>query len=187
MTTLEKLEELIYIGFKETDKKWQETLAQLDRLTKDTDRKIGDLSDKWGKFVEGIVAPAAVRLFNERGIVVTGFAQRVKRQHGEEGIEIDILATNGDYAVAIEVKSTLGVEDVKEHLARLQRFPVFFPEYRQHKLIGAVAGINIIEEADKFAYRQGLFIIAQSGETVTILNDTKFQPKIWTVQEAQAG
>lgn len=31
-----------------------------------------------------------------------------------------------------------------------------------------------------------LIIIAQSGETVTILNDKKFRPKIWTVQEAAA-
>jgi len=31
--------------------------------------------------------------------------------------------------------------------------------------------------ADKFAYRQGLFVIAQKGENVKILNDKKFIPK----------
>ena len=37
----------------------------------------------------------------------------------------------------------------------------------------------IAEEADKFAYRQGLFVIAQAGEMVHLLNDEKFQPKHW--------
>jgi hypothetical protein len=42
-----------------------------------------------------------------------------------------------------------------------------------------VAGIEIEEGADKYAYRQGLFVLAQSGESVAILNSADFQPKIW--------
>ena len=197
MTTLEKLEELVYVGFKETDKKWQETDQWLrtmyaesekkfqetreliQQLSKDTEKKIGDLGHKWGTFVENLVAPATLKLFAERGIRVTRVVQHAHDQQGDDGIEIDILATNGDYAVLIEVKSTLGVNDVKDHLERLKKFARFFPEYQQHHIVGAVAGIEIIEEADVFAYRQGLFVIAQSGETVKILNDAKFRPKIW--------
>nr|NCQ71668.1 DUF3782 domain-containing protein [Microcystis aeruginosa W13-16]NCQ80640.1 DUF3782 domain-containing protein [Microcystis aeruginosa W13-15]NCQ86995.1 DUF3782 domain-containing protein [Microcystis aeruginosa W13-18]NCR15023.1 DUF3782 domain-containing protein [Microcystis aeruginosa SX13-11]NCR24393.1 DUF3782 domain-containing protein [Microcystis aeruginosa L111-01]NCR28785.1 DUF3782 domain-containing protein [Microcystis aeruginosa LE13-04]NCR45958.1 DUF3782 domain-containing protein [ len=41
------------------------------------------------------------------------------------------------------------------------------------------AGIEIEEGADKYAYRQGLFVLAQRGENVAILNDTEFQPKTW--------
>ena len=47
------------------------------------------------------------------------------------------------------------------------------------KVIGAVAGIVIDESADKYAYRKGLFVIGQTGETVKILNDEKFEPKVW--------
>ena len=54
-----------------------------------------------------------------------------------------------------------------------------FPEYNDKQLYGAVAGIEIEQGADKYAYRQGLFVLAQSGETVTILNDARFQPKVW--------
>lgn len=68
----------------------------------------------------------------------------------------------------------------KEHITRLGKFAVFFPEYQDRKIIGAVAGIDIVEDADKFADRNGLFVIAQSGETVIILNDEKFQPKVWS-------
>jgi len=36
-----------------------------------------------------------------------------------------------------------------------------------------------VENADRYAYRQGLFVLAQSGETVVILNDAQFQPRAW--------
>ena len=68
---------------------------------------------------------------------------------------------------------------IKEHIERLKVFKKFFPEYSDRKVIGAVAGIVIEEGADKFAYRQGLFVIGQTGETVKILNDKTFKPKIW--------
>jgi len=179
MTTLEKLEELVYVGFKETDKKWQETMARLDKMSKDTDKKIGDITGKWGHFVEGLVAPAVVRLFAERGIVVTDLGRREERQRGDEGIEIDLLAKNGEYVVLIEVKSTLGVDDVNEHLERLEKFTRFFPEYDDLKIVGAVAGIVVPKNVSRFAYQKGLFVIAQSGETVKLLNDAKFMPKVW--------
>ena len=186
MTTLEKLEELVYVGFKETDKKWQETdrkwqetIARLDKLSRDTDKKIGDLTGKWGQFVEGMVAPAVIRLFAERGIVVTDIARQFERQRGDDGIEIDIFAKNGEYVVLIEVKSTLGVDDVNEHLERMAKFARLFPEYHDLKAVGAVAGMIIPKNVARYAYQQGFFVIAQSGETVQFLNDAKFAPKVW--------
>lgn len=44
---------------------------------------------------------------------------------------------------------------------------------------GAVAGIVIEEGVDRFAYREGLFVIAQAGDTVRLLNDGEFVPKAW--------
>ena len=176
--TLQEMEqgfERIWKLFEETDTKFKETGVMIEK----TDKKVEALIGKWSKFVEGLVAPAVVEMFGERGIEVTGISQRVKRTKNSDGIEIDLLATNGEYAILIEAKSTLGVDDIKEHLERLGKFAVFFPEYQDRKVLGAVAGIDIDEGADKFAYRSGLFVIAQSGETVKILNDMKFRPKIW--------
>jgi hypothetical protein len=105
--------------------------------------------------------------------------QRVKAHKNGAGLGIDVLAVNGDYAVLIEAKSTLGVEDVRDHLERLAKFKGLFPEYSDRMVLGAVAGIVIDEDADKFAYRNGLFVIGQSGDAVKILNDDQFQPKKW--------
>jgi len=165
--------------FQESAIELKETRTMIREMSTETDKKIGELTGKWSRFVEGLIAPAAVRIFTERGIKVNTVFQRVKKQYNGDGIEIDILVINGEYAVLIEVKSTLGVDDIKDHLERLGKFAAFFPEYKDRKVVGAVAGIVIDEGADKFAYRNGLFVIAQSGETVKILNDEKFTPKVW--------
>ena len=169
--TDKKLEKL----FKETDTQFKETAAQF----KATDKRIGEMTGKWSRFVEGLVAPAAERLFQERGIHVERVYQRVKAHKNGAGLEVDILAVNEEYAVLIEAKSTLGVDDVRDHRDRLKTFKMFFPEYADRKVVGAVAGIVIEEEADTCAYRQGFFVIAQSGEIVTILNDETFQPTLY--------
>ena len=168
--------------FKDTDKRIKETSEQM----KDTDRRIKELTDtvnaltgKWGKFVEGLVAPGAVRMFQERGIEVNEYYTRSKSQRNGEEMEIDVLVVNDEYSIAISVKSTLKVEDVNEHIEDLSRFREFFTHFADKKLLGAVAGIVIEESADKYAYRKGLFVIAQSGEIVKILNDEKFKPKVW--------
>jgi RecB family endonuclease NucS len=96
-------------------------------------------------------------------------------------MEIDILATNKDSVIVVEVKTTLKVEDVNDFISeKLSRFFEFFPKYKGMTLYGAVAGIRIEESADRYAYRKGLFVLTLSGEgMVVILNDEKFRPNEW--------
>ena len=182
--------------FRETDRKFEETdrkFEETDRMFKLTDRKfeesaeqikatqkmVNDLTGKWGKFVEGLVAPGAIRMFRERGLNIERTSQRVIAQKGGENMEIDVLCVNDEDVLAIEVKSTLSVDDVKEHIERLRSFKRFFPEYQEKSVLGAVAGIVFEGGSDKFAYKQGLFVIGQTGETVHILNDERFTPRAW--------
>jgi Holliday junction resolvase-like predicted endonuclease len=136
---------------------------------------------QWGKLVEALVEPSVLRLFQERGIQVIDTAQRLKTTKNGEQMEIDILATNKDSVIVVEVKTTLKVEDVNDFIIeKLSRFFEFFPKYKGMKLYGAVAGIRIEEKSDRYAYRKGLFVLTLSGEgMVVILNDEKFRPKEW--------
>ena len=102
---------------------------------------VNDLTGKWGKFVEGLVAPGAIRMFRERGLNIERTSQRVIAQRGGENMEIDVLCVNDEDVLAIEVKSSLSVDDVKEHIERLSHFKRFFPEYQEKSVLGAVAGI----------------------------------------------
>ena len=154
-------------------------ISQVSKEISQVNKQIGDLGGKWGRFVENMIAPACETLFLKKGIPVHQVAQRLKRHLAEKTLEIDVLVTNEAHVLVVEVKSTLGVTDVKEFIEDLSQFRLFFPEYAQKNLYGAIAGIEIEKGVAKFAYRQGLFVLAQSGETVTILNDNNFQPKCW--------
>ena len=167
---------------RETDRRMQETdrrMQETDKRIRDLDKQIADLTGSWGKFVESMVEPAVVRLFRGRGIEIEGTHQRVKKRRDGDEMEVDILGINKEWVVAVEVKTTLKVEDVVEHQERLDRFKEFFHEYADRKVLGAVAGMRMEEGADRYAYRRGFFVLAQSGESVIMLNDEKFRPRTW--------
>ena len=172
---LTKSQEELTKSQEETDREIKE-MAKKVELTNDT---VNALTGKWGRFVEGLVAPGAVRIFKERGIEVKQSHTRSESYKNGEKMEIDVLAVNDEYIIAISVKSTLKVEYVDEHIDDLSRFREFFTNFVGKKLLGAVAGIVIDERADRYAYRKGLFVITQAGENIKILNDEKFNPKEW--------
>ncbi len=94
-------------------------------------------------------------------------------------MDFDILGVNKEYAIPIAVEDTVGIRVVNQYIERLKKFKILFPEYADRKTIGAIAGIVIHMDVDKYAYKKGLFVIAQSGNAVKILNDMAFKPKEW--------
>ncbi len=157
----------------------KERLANLEAIVANTNKAVGNLTSRWGQFVENLVEPAVVRLFQERGIPVTQTLRRMKTKNPPVAMEIDILAMNTDVAVAVEVKSHLSKSDVDYFLEKLARFKEAFPRYSDVLLHAAVAGIEIDEGVDRYASRQGLFVIQQSGEVVEIANNQDFTPGAW--------
>ena len=177
------------LQMKETDRRMQETdrrMQETDLQMKETDRKlkevtkaIGRLGNRLGEFVEEMVRPAVVRLFQQRGIAVHQVFRGAYAERDGDAMEIDLLVVNSVDVVLVEVKSELKADDVKEHISRLERFKKLFPQYAGFRVMGAVAGMVVAEETARFAYRQGLFVLAQSGDTVVIRNDAGFKPVVW--------
>ncbi|MCB1765960.1 MAG: DUF3782 domain-containing protein [Candidatus Competibacteraceae bacterium] len=178
---------------KETERKFQETERLLKERSQDTDRKfqetdqkiksmataIHKLGDRLGDYIEDAVRPAAVRLFQERGIAVHEVHQNVSAQRGIEGIEVDLLVVNDTDVIAIECKSLLSVDDVNEHRERLDKLKRLLPTYANKRVLGAVSAMVIPDNVAQYAYRQGFYVIGQSGEQLVIRNDERFQPKAW--------
>jgi hypothetical protein len=163
------------LRMQEADRRREETDRQIQQVS----RQIGKLGNRLGEFVEWQVRPAAIRLLQERNIEVHELASEVSVQRDGEGLEIDLLAINTSQAVLIEVKSKLSQTDVDEHLERLAKFKRLMPRYQDVSALGAVAAMVIPTDVARYAYRQGLFVIAQSGDHLVILNDPAFVPKAW--------
>ncbi|MCA2554061.1 MAG: DUF3782 domain-containing protein [Microcystis sp. M04BS1] len=152
------------------------TMEELKKLVQATTEAVNNLTTPLCLFIEEMVEPAVVQLFQERGIDVTQTMSRLKSKRPGAAMEIDILAVNGSELVAVECKSRLSKDDVDDFLDRLQRFKLAFSQFRDFQVYGAVAGIEIDQGIDSYAYRRGLFVIKQSGETVKIINDAQFRP-----------
>jgi hypothetical protein len=153
----------------------KETDKQINRVSK----QIGELGNRLGEFVEYQVRPAVVRLFQERGIDVHEFHPGLSVTRDHEGLEIDLLVVNDTDAILVEVKSKLTQRDVDEHLQRLAKFKRLMPRFRDVQALGAVAAMVVPDKVASYAYRQGLFVLVQSGENVVILNDAEFIPQVW--------
>jgi hypothetical protein len=164
---------------KEESQRTEHEIREVNKEIKEVNKQIGNLGGKWGRFVENMVAPACETLFLKWGISVYQVSQLVKKRLNGKTLEIDVLVISEDHVLVVQVKSSLEVDDVKELIEDLRQFRLFFPEYCQKQLYGAVAGIKIEGGADKYAYRQGLFVLAQAEEAVAILNNLDFQPKCW--------
>jgi len=164
----------------ETDRKMHETFLQMretDQKIKEVSRIVGNLGNRLGEFVEHMVAPSVLRLFQERGIEVHQIFPNAKATRGNEGIEVDILAVNGHELVATECKSKMSTEDVDRHIERLQKIKRMFPQWADHHVYGALASMVWDKDVADYAENNGLFLIGQNGETVEICNAKDFEPK----------
>ena len=165
--------------FERSKREFDRRIAKSERIAAQASQSVNGLSSRWGQFVENLVAPAAVRLFQGQGIEVTMIAQRVRAARQGRHLEIDILAVNTTVAVVIEVKSRFTQDYLQQFLINLRQFKEFFPQYASYQVYGAIAGIEMDSGVDTAAARQGLFVIEQSGDSVTISNEPAFQPRTW--------
>lgn len=160
---------------KETDKQIQAT----ERTVKNLAKNLGDLGNRLGEFVEYMVAPAAVRIFQSQGIEVHEVHQSIEATRGDEGIEVDVLVVNDGVLVAVECKSRLTRDHVDEHLIRMEKLKRLLPSYRHHQALGAVAAMVAADSVKKYAHSQGLYVLVQNGENVDIETPAGFIPKAW--------
>ena len=159
----------------ETALRFKET----DRIVKNLSKNIGDLGNRLGEFVEHMVAPAVVRLFQAEGIEVHEVHPGLESKRNGEGIEIDLLVVNDGTLVVVECKSKLTCAHVDEHLVRMEKFKRLLPLYKNHKALGAVAAMVMIDSVKDYAHSQGLYVLCQSGDSVEVSSPTGFQPKYW--------
>ena len=164
---------------KETSREIKEVQKETAREIKAVNTSIGRLSNRLGEFVEEAVRPSAVRLFRERGIDVHEVHQNVTSDREGSAFEIDLLVVNNQDVVAIECKSNLSIDDVNEHLERLEKIKRFLPDHVNKRISGAVAGMVIPANVATYAIKKGVYVIGQNGEHLELRNEKSFTAKTW--------
>ena len=163
----------------------KQNAAELKKISRDLSKKIADLGDALGLYAEAQVQARILQMFGQRGIelrTLTTHYQEKDRQ-GNFVYEIDILLYNTIYAIVVEVKHRLRKDDIDEHTERMQKCTELPPRGTEGKiLLGAIAGMIVDNDVEKYAQRQGFFVLKPSGETVKITNNKQFVPKEWEVK-----
>ncbi len=172
---------------KETDRQMEETARHLkqiqgeaDRQRKEADRRLRRAEDlftsQWGRLVESLVEGDLLKLLRERGVKVEAVYSRLRLECGPYEREVDLLATNGDEVVAVEVKTTLRPPDVDRFLDLLAH-PALLRHVRGRRLYGGVAYLREHQGTSRYAGRKGLFVIRATGNSASIVNPPEFRPR----------
>ena len=142
--------------------------------SKDSVAELVNLSNQWWK-------EELFGYFKQKGYEFTSCCRHKKFRIKEPYYcgEIDFLLENGDFACLIEVKTNLSVDDVKDHIEKLGKYRIDADGRGDNRrFLAAVGGGFVRENVRKFAQREGMFVVQQSGDNVEILVP-EGKPKVW--------
>ena len=162
----------------------------MDDFKKEMNKVIGKLGNSLGQLTESMFSADLWEKFRDYGIPVS--MQSVRHEFNEDKrnlAEADIYIQNGEYAIPVEVKTNLSIEDVNEHLERINVIRKYLDEHNdRRKLMGAVAGATVPENVMRYAWKKGLFVLVPSGESVTIADvPENFKAREWSPSEPSSN
>ncbi|MDR1429125.1 MAG: hypothetical protein LBI85_02455 [Spirochaetaceae bacterium] len=167
---------------KETDRLRKESDRRLDKMMAKTDKKLGELGNRFGELVEHLVTPNMVEKFRVLGYAFTKAGPGIEfyDSKGKPLAEVDVWLENGEFALAVEVKACLHIQDIKDHLKRMEILCRYAAErHDKRKFLAAAAGAIIRQNVREYAVKNGFYVIEQSGDTVKIEVPEGFSPRIW--------
>lgn len=134
----------------------------------------------WGRFMQDLVEPTVVRLFETRGRECNQFSSGARSYRLDPPLEISLIANDDEEIVVVECKPRLSQHHVDEFINfKLEQFKYAFASYKNFRLYGAVTGIYINQGVEHYAYEKGLFVFKPAGDTLEIMNEANFKAREW--------
>ncbi len=162
--------------FQETDKRFQETDKQFketDKQFQETKEFIKNLSiniDGISKTQGEITEDYFFNILNRNKSIGELEFDNIERnlyqyaRHNLKG-EYDIIMFNGDSVLIVEIKNKIRNKDINNlKTKQIANFRELFPNYKDFKIYGAVAGFTIKDELIKKANDEGFFVLQKKGD-----------------------
>ena len=169
--------EKVWAALMETRERMEQSQAQFDarmeeskKLMDELSRNVGGVNNSLGRFTESLFSDGLDNLFNELGYPFTKQGPHMQfKENGKVIAEADYFLEDGEYAMAVEVKTELKDADVDKHIERLEAIQRYF-DARDDKriLVGAVAGGIVGDNVRSYAQSKGLYVITQKGDAAVI-------------------
>ncbi|GHT65371.1 hypothetical protein FACS1894110_07100 [Spirochaetia bacterium] len=163
------------------------TQAQVDRTSAIVERlskNVGGLNRSLGELIETLIAAKLWEKFDAYPYNFRRAYQRVPLFDETDRIrtDIDILLSNGEYVMAVEVKASLHrKDDIDDHLKRMELILKYTPDQCKGKrLLGAMAGGAVDPDIAAYAHSAGFFVLELTGESVSLVKTPDgFNPRQW--------
>jgi hypothetical protein len=163
----------------ETEKTLKKSQDEAWKAIKETQKNIGGLNNTLGSMVERIMTPDLPRKFKPLGFTFDKITTIKWAADGNIYAEIDGLLENGAQAMVVEVKTTLEIEDINDHIKRMEKIRKYADEHGdKREFLGAIAAMIIKPKPKDYALKQGFFIIEPSGEDVKVIKPAT-EPRVW--------
>jgi hypothetical protein len=170
---------------KETGKLIEKNAKEMDALKKTVERvttNVGGLNRSLGELIETLIAARLGEKFPEYNLKRAYQRMPIFDENNRTMTDIDILLSNTDTVMAVEVKRELDDRrDVDDHLERMERIRKYPPaEVAGKKIVGAMAGGVVADDTRRYAYESGFFVLELIGDTVQLIPPPDgFVPKQW--------
>jgi hypothetical protein len=164
----------------------QKTAAEVRKVTKNLDESFGGISRRLGRLTELVVVPKIRFNMNELGhnfesSKVDMLIRGVVGGRKEDIAEVDMLLYGLTEAMAVEIKTRLKDNHVKDHIDRLQdlRDNEDDAGIKGKKLFGAMVGIVVDDLAREFAKKNGLYVVEIREEEGKLIIDKPETCRTW--------
>jgi hypothetical protein len=168
----------------EADKRHEKLREDIELLTSN----YGGIGRGLGQLVELIVVPK-IRLD------INKFGHDFKRTRAnkifrlnrhipgrkETTVEVDLFLYNGTETMAVEIKTSLSVQDVEKHINQLKKLRKYEEETDMlgKKLYGAMVGVFVDYHARKLAMKNGLYILEIIEEEDRLKTSAPKRARAW--------
>jgi flagellar biosynthesis GTPase FlhF len=159
---------------KETDRILKETAEQQKetwRIVQELSKNIGGVSNRLGEVAQCFFSSELWKHFYGFGYEFQQLYPYLPLfdENNKSLGDIDITLLNGEYAMAIEVKTHLKKKNVEHHATRMEQIKQYPPaQYKGKKALAGLAALTIDREAKDLADELGMYVIEPSGDAVRL-------------------
>jgi len=168
------------VKFKETDLKFQVTDKQIQEtkeMIKNISLELGGIGKSNGQMAEDFFFSALENKMALGKLKFDFIDRNLKRKRNKTEAEFDMIMYNAYKVLIVEVKYKFTLYQLREfYEKRIKKFRILFPEYKDYKLFGCIAGLVIEKEVKEEAENYGFMIITQNNQNIEIINRNDFEP-----------
>jgi hypothetical protein len=188
-----ELRETMDKGAAETKALVDETTANVNRMSARVDAmmekfdrvssNVGGLNRSVGELMEVLIAARLWEKFDVYGYNLRRAYPRViiYDDNNRMRTDIDVLLSNTQWCMVVEVKRWAKKKAVDELIQRMNLVHHYPPaETRGKRILGALAGGVVFDDAREYAFENGLYVVELTGESTAVLKPPAgFKAKEW--------